>query len=354
MTEVNFNTKTARQKGKHLSKEERETINALLNQGYSYRKIANYIGVSPQTVVNEVNRGTVRQKKKINGKISYFEVYDPTYAHERYKQKRLLCHRPIKFQTVRSFLAEFVEAFKRFKFSPDAFVGEAKRNQSFFKDEMVCTTTLYKYIDQNLLEVKNIDLVRKISIKKRKKASKAPNKRLYGESIENRPDTVESREEFGHFEIDTVIGKKAGSESVLLTLTERKTRYEIIKVIDGKDTDSVTYAINQIINEFGENIFQSITADNGSEFANLATVLNGRTKVYYTHPYASSERGTNENHNGIIRRFLAKGESIDSKDRRTLESIADIMNELPRKILNYQRPREAFQQECLLRSSSYN
>ncbi|HJF19474.1 MAG TPA: IS30 family transposase [Enterococcus columbae] len=284
--------------------------------------------------------------------MSYFNIYDPTYAHERYKQKRLLCHRPIKFETMCAFLAEFVEVVKKFKFSPDAFVGETKRNQSFFKDEMVCTTTLYKYIDLNLLEVKNIDLVRKIFIKKRKKASKATNKRLYGESIENHSDAVKSREEFGHFEIDTVIAKKSGSESVLLTLTERKTRYEIIKVINGKDTDSVTYAINQIISEYGENIFQSITADNGSEFANLTTVLNGKTKVYYTHPYVSSKRGTNENHNGIIRRFLAKGESIDSIDKRTLESIADIMNELPRKILNYQRPREAFQQECLLRCSS--
>ena len=120
-------------------------------------------------------------------------------------------------------------------------------------------------------------------------------------------------------------------------------------MIDGKDTDSVTCAINQTISEYDENIFQSIIADNGSEFTNLATVLNGKTKVYYTHPYASSGRGTNENHNDIIRKFLAKGESIDSVDKRTLESIADIINELPRKILNYQRPREAFQQECLLR-----
>ena len=138
MTEVNSNTKITRQKGKHLSKEERETRNALLKQGYFYRKIAKYIGVSPQTVVNEVNRGTVRQKKKINGIISYFNIYDPTYAHERYKQKRLLCHRPIKFETVRAFLAEFIEVFKKFKFSPDAFVGETKRNQSFFCKRSKC------------------------------------------------------------------------------------------------------------------------------------------------------------------------------------------------------------------------
>ena len=93
MTEVNFNTKIARQRGKHLSKEDRETLNALMKQSYSYRKISKYIGVYHQTFVNEVNRGTVRQKKKINGKISYFNIYDPTYAHERYKQKHLLCHR---------------------------------------------------------------------------------------------------------------------------------------------------------------------------------------------------------------------------------------------------------------------
>ena len=112
MTEVNFNTKIARQRDKHLSKEERETLNALLKQSYSYRKIAKYIGVSPQTVVNEVNRGTVRQKKKINGIISYFNIYDPTYAHERYKKSVYFVIVPLNSKQCAHFLLNLLKFLK--------------------------------------------------------------------------------------------------------------------------------------------------------------------------------------------------------------------------------------------------
>ena len=340
------NSTTLRKKGQHLTELERGKIAAWHLDGMSNRQIAKRIGVAPQTIHNEIKRGELTQVKKINGKSHYISKYNAEYAQNRYTLKRRNCHRKEKFPQVRAFLAYFIEQFKTSGFSPDAVVGHVHRQLLFSSDEMVCTTTLYKYIDAQRLEVRNIDLEMKTKRRPRKK--RAPrNRKSLGKSIEERPAIVDCREEFGHFEIDTVIGKQGGKETAILTMTERKTRFEIIRVIDAKDADSVTYAIKQLIQEYGSLfpvIFRSITADNGSEFSQLSETLEGLTEVYFTHPYTSCERGTNENHNRMIRRYIPKGESIDQYTRKYIEQIADKMNQLPRKILNYATPKELFEE----------
>lgn len=152
------------------------------------------------------------------------------------------------------------------------------------------------------------------------------NRKTLGKSIEERPLLVEFHEDFCHFKIDTVNGKRDGSEMVLLMLTERKTRFEIIRSIDAEDANSVTYAIKQLISEYGSSfshMFRSITVDNGSEFAHalLSETLAGRSEVYFIHPYTSCERVTNENHNRMIRHYIPKGMSIDQYDHMIAGSL---------------------------------
>lgn len=341
------NSTTTRLKGQHLTAIERGKIAAWHSEGISNRQIAKRLGVVPQTTNNELKRGKLKQVKKINGKCHYFFKYNAEFVQNRYRNNRQRCHRKEKFFQVRTFLAYFIELFKTKGYSPDATVGFARVHRLFSPAEMVCTTTLYKYIDKQRLEIKNIDLLVKTT-RKPAQTKQVKNRKVLGKSIEERPTSVETREEFGHFEIDTVIGKRNGSETALLTLTERKTRFEIIRVLDARDADSVSYAINRLAKEYGNNfstVFRSITADNGSEFAQLSETLNRLTEIYFTNPYTSCERGTNENHNGIIRRYIPKGESMDSYHRKELEQIANKMNQLPRKILNYATPQSCFEQE---------
>jgi len=138
------------------------------------------------------------------------------------------------------------------------------------------------------------------------------NKRSLGKSIEARPSEINDRTTFGHWEIDTVVGKKSRDQPVLLTMTERLTRYTLVIKIQGKHETSV----NETIRSLSQNnpnfpkLFKSITSDNGSEFAGLTEMLIGLSDVYFAHPYASWERGTNEKHNGILRRFIPKGKSL--------------------------------------------
>lgn len=333
-----------RTKGQHLTEIERGEIASLHNLNYSNRQIAAIIGVCPQTINNEIDRGTVDQLKKINNKLVYSTSYFPDTAQTNYENNRLRCHRPSKFNQVKPFLGFFVNQFKKEQWSPDATVGRAHAKKLFESNEMVSTSTLYKYIDLQLLEIKNIDLAEKSHRPTKRHVSKK-HKRVLGRSIEERPDNVDDRLEFGHFEIDTVVGKRNGHESVVLTLIERKTRFEIMRLIDGRDSDSVDYAMNEIKESYGD-VIKSITTDNGPEFTNLEYTMSEICDVYFTHPYTSSERGTNEVHNRMIRRDLPKGLSLDAVSPRSISAINSRLNNLPRKILEYQTPQESFALAC--------
>lgn len=166
---------------------------------------------------------------------------------------------------------------------------------------------------------------------------------MYGLSIDERPDTVDSREEFGHWEIDTVVGKKESS-AVLLTLDERKTRYRHIIKIQNRSAQAVAEGMKHIQEIYGDDfkaVFRSITSDNGSEFASLPALMDANP-IYYAHPYSSFERGTNEKQNSLIRRFFPKGRSLDGISSDAVQGVQDWINRFPRKAFAYASPSELF------------
>lgn len=116
----------------------------------------------------------------------------------------------------------------------------------------------------------------------------------------------------------------------------------IIK-IDGKAANPVNRALTTLKEAVEKDfalLFKTITSDNGVEFSGLSNLLKDITEVYFTHPYSSWERGTNENHNGLIRRFIPKGTRMEDVALTTIRRVQDWMNNLPRKILGYATPRE--------------
>lgn len=130
---------------------------------------------------------------------------------------------------------------------------------------MVCTKTLYNYIALGLLEINNIDLPLKLRRSQKSKRIRK-NKNILGRSISERAEVINNRTEFGHWEIDTIIGKKTKKESVLLTLTERQSRMEIIEKIDSKTSNTVLKVLNKVLLSFGDystKVFKTLTSDNG-------------------------------------------------------------------------------------------
>lgn len=199
------------------------------------------------------------------------------------------------------------------------------------KKGMPCFSTIYSWIEKGW--IKGICKKDLIYPRKRKKTFHKKTKDIRkrgGLSIDLRPKVIENREEVGHFEIDLVILNKTKGEQ-LLTLTDRKTRYEIVRLIKDKRAESVHEVLKKLSEQYN---FKSITADNGSEFMRLEEVMD--CPIYYAHPYSFYERGTNKNANRMIRRWLPKG-----TQSATAKAVADIeswMNHYPRKMFNYKCP----------------
>ncbi len=321
----NSNCNTEHKKYQHLTSEERHIIEVRLNiDKWSIYAIAKNLGRPYNTVKNEVDRGTVYL---YNGKVARYKA---DKGEEVYLEHRKNSRRNYRCLETAGFLKYVEDQFFNEGWSLDSAVGNAKVKGLFTDSEMVCTKTLYNYVDLGLLKIKNIDLPEKLK----------------------RSEKSDTREEFGHWEIDSVIGKKAEGEPQVMTLVERKLRESIWIKVRNHSAEAIDEALNALIEQFGDKyneVFKSITGDNGSEFANLSKVeAKGIAKgisVYFTHPYSSYEKGTNECHNRMLRRFIPKGKSIDDYSADDILFFADKINNLPRKILGYHTPEELFEQE---------
>lgn len=343
---------TVSRKGKHLSYSERCQIAILKKEGYSNRQVAKVLGRVPQTINNEIDRGTITQLKRQtqNGNVydTYYSVYDADAGQAFYEKQRLNCGKRPKWANTNAFIDWADDKMLNEKWSPDVVVGIARKHALFDCAIIPGTTALYQWIDRGIMRTKNIDLLEKLS-RKPKKISRGNrlNKRILGKSIDERPVEIATRGTFGHWEIDTVVGNKSKSDAVLLTLAERQTRFEVILKLAGKDAESVNQAVDSLKARAGDafgQLFKTVTSDNGSEFAGLHEALQDVADVYFSHPYASWERGTSENQHKLIRRFIPKGSPISSVSETQLLRIQQWMNEYPRKILNYASPHDMFVQ----------
>lgn len=355
MTQVNDNINSST--GKHLTYEERVKIEGYKELGYSNRAIARILNKVPQTINNAVNRGTVRtikQRQTHNDKVYEYDqhTYSAEADHQIYLRNRQNCGRRPKWLTCDSFTNWADDKMLNHGWSPDMVVGRAQKEQNFTSDLIPCTSTLYHWIDRGIMKTKNIDLLEKVSRKPRGDSpTHRENRRVLGPSIKERPEEIESREHFGHWEIDTMLGARDKDDPVLLTLVERKTRFEIMLKINRQDQPNVDQTMRNLYEQLGEqakDIFKTITSDNGSEFSGIYEALKDTTDVFFAHPYASYERGTKENQHKLVRRFIPKSKRLAEITTQTINRIQQWINNIPRKILDYRTAKEAFLKELQL------
>ena len=330
-----------RKRGQHLGKEERGAIQHLNKQGYSLRKIAQAINCSPSTVMNELRRGTPLRKSN-RGRAP---EYNAKRGHAVYKANRTRCKKRHRIVECSAFVKWLVKMVRSHTWSIDACVGHAKLHNKFPKEQLVCTKTLYNELASGNLPLSLFD-VPELLKRKRRKVKSHEHKRLKGRSIDERPAIVAERTELGHWEADTVVGLRNGKEAVVLTLIERVTDHHLAIHIPGKTSVAVMNAMRQLYSEYGNQfstIFKTITTDNGSEFEDFADVQQWGTKVFFAHPYSSWERAINERHNGLLRRYIPKGTSIERYTPEEVKGFADEINALPRKRLGYRTPDDLFE-----------
>lgn len=355
MSETNNTIKTNKKQYHHLTKEDRCKIQSLLEQKdengkriFNNSYIADYIGVHKSTITRELKR----IKSKINiisGRIKN-KPYNADDAQRDYEFKRAMSKANYILEDFPK-LKEFIEdKIKNEKWAPDVISGYINSHELYKQDGFtsISTTTIYRGIHYGLLNVKKEDTRRMIKFEKSGKYStkgELPKSKL-SYSIELRPDDINNRESFGNWELDTVISTNKGT---LLTLTERKTRYEIIGILEAKTKEEVIIKFKKIKEYLKQNInliIKSLTTDNGGEFAGFLEIIEiTNAKFYFCHPYASCEKGTNEKHNSMIRYFIPKSTLIENYTTNEINNICHWMNNYPRKILDYFTPQEVLEKE---------
>lgn len=335
---------------KHLTWNDRLQIERYIKSGVSVSEIAKHLHVVRSTIYKELKRGAY---ERLNGRTwETVTGYSPDIAQSRYESLKQNHGPQLKIGKDRAYATEIERTIIDNKYSPYSALSDIKRRNLQFS-VTVCRTTIYSYIKKGVfLNLTMTDLPAKGSYKKRRYTHIKASRATSGTSIEQRPD-ITDRTEFGHWEMDTVIGKQR-TKPILLVLTERKTRNEIVLKLPDKTARSAVAALNQIERRYGKlftSIFKSITVDNGCEFSDFAglerSIRKGaiRTKLYYCHPYSAYERGSNENQNKLIRRFLPKGTDFRRVPPGYIRAVCDWINNLPRKVLDGHSSGELFQHE---------
>ena len=291
---------------KHLTKNDRLRMERWLNKGMKPREIADKLRVHISTVYRELKRG---EYERLDGDTwEMVTAYSPDIAEERYQNHLREKGPDLKIGADHELARYIEETIIANDCSPAAVLGYAKMEGRTFKTS-VSVATIYSYIKKGIfLRITQVDLPRRGKKKqgyKKVKTRKDQARASAGESIERRPERVKNREEFGHWEMDTVYNKKDSTSKALLVLTERKTRREIIILIPNRKAETIVKALDALERKIGavnfRKIFRTITVDNGSEFSAAEEMERSavnktipRTKVYFCHPYSSWERGSNE------------------------------------------------------------
>lgn len=314
----------------HLTQYERDRIEAMLNSGHKQKDIADVLKRDKGTISREIprNRRKLRTKKGvINGR------YEATVAQNKACIRRYYAKYQGKKINENNELRKYIVKRLKKSWSPDEISGRMKQDQEpFYASKNSIYEWLYSVWGQRYCRYL---CFRRYNPKKRKK--KKTKKCLIPNriGIELRPEKINNKLEYGHYEGDTIVsGKKTGSKAALAVSYERKAKYINVKKIDSLKPILFNNALKRM--KAKQKIF-SLTLDNGIENAKYEQL---NIPTYYCDPYSSWQKGGVENCNGMIRRFIPRGCDIGNYSDEYVNMVVEILNNKPRKSLGYKTPRE--------------
>lgn len=342
MCQKNYNKKSVEKKYQHLNYVEKTQIERWYNiEKKACSEIAKLLNKSVRTIQREIKRGLV---ENLTSELIEIWVYSADVSEQKYRYNMTAKGPNIKLDANYK-LVEYIEnGIKKERKSPEILVEEIKRKKEEFGN-IVCAKTIRNCIHKRILNLTEKDMIYKKEYKEKNKEKTHCVKVPAEKSIDFRPKEANDRSEYGHWEGDLVVGKD-GKGAALLTFTERMTREEIILKIPSKHAKNVAKSLDKLEKEYKtefKNKFKTITFDNGGEFRDYKALEKSydnrkkgpRVKVYYAHPYRSGERGSNENANRLIRRFIPKGTVITDISEEFIKQIEDWINNLLRPMFGY-------------------
>jgi len=313
-----------------ISPSERNQIALLLASKMSLRMIAKRMGRAYSSIREEVKRNSVKGE--------YQAIKAQDLSVKRNKKSRKL--NPLKDPKVYSYVVDKL----RCGWTPEQIAGRLKRKH---RKTVICHETIYRHIYSEAGKAKNLSEYLPRAHKKRqhwfgrKQYRRGIPNRI---SIHDRPEEINTKNSFGHWEIDSVEGKahKKGTHTFL----ERKTRFYQAKLMDNIDSEEGIRTQLKTFEGLPKPARKTATFDNGKENYNhqkLKSTLG--MKTYFCDPNCAWQKGSNEHHNGILRRYIPKKTDLSPLHQVVLDAIVEEINNRPRKCLNYQTPNEAFREE---------
>jgi len=334
-----------------ITYEERIKIEYMLKKKYTMQEMSEELGRNKSIISREINRHCERKCDYNTG--IWKKIYSAEKAQGKYEYSKKQAGRKSKLSRG---LKQFIEdKILKEKWSPEEVAGYIKVNDIKFEIQP-SFQLIYYWIEKEKLRIKASDLVHKAKLEKKNRSEEKTKKlpKHAEKSIHKRPKEIDENKEFGHWELDCVEGSK-DSKKTYMTLLERLTKKYIVIEMKEHTNKCIKEAIDRIEGKYGEyfkKIFKSMTTDNGHEFLNYDNIERSkedrrkkRTKVYYTDPYSSWQKGMNENCNGILRRFIPKGTNLNKITNEELEQILKKINGKPRKILGFISADKRFKEE---------
>lgn len=318
-----------------LKPEERDRIAILKAQGKKVSEIARNLNRSPSTISDELKRNSWKKRP-------YIAIHAQYMSDKRRKSANK--HNSLKSEKVYNYVLSKL----RDGWSPELIAGRLKNKHPDDGSWWITHETIYSYIyDEKNKKFALWEYLPRKQRKRRKRSGRKVHKCNIADrvSIHERPEEVNKREEFGHWEADTVEGK--GHIGGVHTEVERKSRLLRAVKVNRISSDEGIRAQWEIFKSLPEKCRRSTTHDNGKENHQHMQLHELGMKTYFCDPYSSWQRGTNEWHNGLLRRYFPKGTDFRGVDQSEIDDVVHEINSRPRKVLNFSTPYEVFKEELL-------
>lgn len=321
---------------KHLSLEERRIIYKFRRLGASRRDIARTLGRSPSTIIEELTRNA----KHVDRNSDWIEQTHA--AHNASKERRKVASSRMRLKS-KAIQTAVVYLITTKRWTAERISGYLKKNHP---QHYVCDESIYQWI---YAERRELISYLPMAGRKRNKRAGAKKSRLKQAAapkvcISERPEHINSRKDYGHWEADLIEGSRRAHDSqVILSLLERKSRFAVYLRLPDKQAETVYRAYKLFFEDFPPDLRKSLTLDNGTENAmhqQLAAALN--MKIYFCRPYASYEKGQIENSNRDFRKFVPKRICLSIVDDHDIRKAEIYRNTLPMKCLDFSTPKSEF------------
>lgn len=312
----------------HFNIDERENILKMRAEHKSMRQIGEQLGRDAGTISRELIRN-----------VSSTGDYKPHLAQRYYEQRREESKQPYRLEEDK-WLCRYVRNRLKQRWSPEQISGTLEKDYA----KAISPVTIYSWVYRNRIEGEGFYKYLRLSHRWRRRRrggvdrrGQMPERRM----IDKRPRVVNERKRIGDWESDTMEGRK--SSGLLATHVERKSRYTVAVKVKDKSADTVTHATVKAMKKLPKEKVRTMTFDNGKEFAGFKGLERGLgMRSYFANPYHSWERGTNENTNGLLRQFFPKGTNFALIGQAEVDKVIGLLNNRPRKCLNYRTPAEVF------------